>query len=152
MGLPFFSKQQLSLKEAERILSDVPTEQRFVLENNQSIRNLHELERAIAHITQQTFEHHVTESKNDFATWVADVVQDYHLANAILPVHNNIRMAKVIRNRIVQLEKQIDKEHERIHTIEENIFSDKHEMIDAGLVVLCVILFVALVVLSLRLI
>ena len=62
---------------------EVAPEQYFILKNGQKLKNLHDLIAAIAFIDDETFAHHVSDQKNDFALWLKHVLDEEQLANEI---------------------------------------------------------------------
>jgi len=102
--------KELFLEDAERILSDVKPEQCFWVHNGPIVRNLHELEKAIEDINDETFRHHVYSNRNDFANWVRDILKDEELADSILKVESKDKTLKKIGDRIKFIERIIDKE------------------------------------------
>ena len=152
--MPFlerFRQSKLTLHEAERILADVNPDQCFMLKNGQVIRNLHELERALSNMDESVFNHHVEQEKNDFASWIADVIKDYRLAYFVGRKKNNLKMAAVVRERIELLERQIDREKEKVHSLESDIFDHRDRYEHIALALICGLLLVIAVVLALRL-
>ncbi len=65
---------------ARKMLGDVPQDKRFLCHDGQSFTNLRELEAGLGAMTDETFRYHVNEIKNDFSTWIRDVIGDEKLA------------------------------------------------------------------------
>ena len=55
---------------------------------------------------QSSFNHHVSELRNDFANWVRDVVDDSTLALKLSLQKSRKDMEKAVRERIKELEEQ----------------------------------------------
>ncbi|MFH1649721.1 MAG: hypothetical protein ABIA93_04185 [Candidatus Woesearchaeota archaeon] len=70
-------------KMAERLEISAPEEKAFVLHTNARIRSLLELLVALRTMSDATFSFHVTESRNDFATWIRTVIQDEDVASKV---------------------------------------------------------------------
>ena len=66
--------------ERQGISRNVGPEYYFFLVDGRPLKNLVELADAMEEITDEAFNHHVTEAKNDFAKWVHDVFGDEELA------------------------------------------------------------------------
>ena len=98
------------MEDAERILADVEPKKCFWVNNGPVIRNLHELERAIEHMSDETFRYHINKEKNDFANWIRDVLIDDKLADNTQKTESKDKILKKIRARIKFLEKIIDEE------------------------------------------
>ncbi|MBW2972582.1 hypothetical protein KY359_06100 [Candidatus Woesearchaeota archaeon] len=56
----------------------------FVLRSGTPIRSIEELAMMLDTISDEDFGHHVTESKNDFSTWINDVFGKKDLAESLL--------------------------------------------------------------------
>lgn len=93
-------------EEARRYLSDAPTEQCFWVNNGPILKNLEELANALPEMNEDTFKHHVNSEKNDFSSWINDVVGDQKLANDLLSSRNKESFLKKIRNRLNSLKKK----------------------------------------------
>jgi len=78
------------------LLKNAPPEQSFILQNGRVLKNLHELANALVSMDDQTFFHHVTKERNDFANWIAGVFSDEKLAKQI----SRLRSREAIRSRI----------------------------------------------------
>ncbi len=76
-------KKGVTIKNATKILSDVPSEKCFWANNGWIIKNLQELPIALENMSNETFVYHVNGEKNDFARWINDVVGDKVLAKSI---------------------------------------------------------------------
>lgn len=64
-------------------LSDVPEDKSFRCHSGEMLRNLKELSAALANMSQETYQHHVSKDRNDFSIWVRDVIGDVTLANQL---------------------------------------------------------------------
>ena len=58
-------------------------EQCFLTTDGVVIANLVELEQAFSRMADEVFTHHVHADRNDFANWIADVLQDGELAESL---------------------------------------------------------------------
>lgn len=97
-------KIDLSFNEAIEILDDVPQENRFWCCNGQVLNNLYELEISLAGMSDQVFNHHVTDERNDFSSWVKDVVGDNELARRLNKAGTRAKAAEIVTSRIDQIE------------------------------------------------
>ena len=70
-----------TLKEqAKRFLANVPEQYVFKCCDGRILKNLPELRDCLHSMTDETFAYHVNERRNDFSTWVRDVIGDEDLA------------------------------------------------------------------------
>ena len=67
------------------------------------IKNLEELANVLPEISDDTFQHHVNNEKNDFSNWIRDVVGDQQLANDLLSSKSKYSALNKIRNRLNSL-------------------------------------------------
>ena len=92
--------------EAKRYLGDAAPEQCFWLNNGPILKNLEELANALPEMSSETFHHHVNSEKNDFSSWINDVIGDKNLANELLSSKSRESAVKKIRNRLNSLKKK----------------------------------------------
>jgi len=86
-----------------KILVDVPEDKAFWCYGGETFRSLQELAVALEHMSDEAFQHHVTEHKNDFSNWVRDVFGDTTLAKQLSKVTDKNQTAGKIRARIKTL-------------------------------------------------
>ena len=67
-------------------LGDVPQDKVFLCQNGSVIKNIDELAAALRVMSYETYHYHVTGTKNDFSTWVRDVIGDKTLAKQLQEV------------------------------------------------------------------
>ena len=77
---------------------DIHPDHEFVLSNGNRLKNLQELADALRIMNYDVFESHVTTNKNDFATWVKDVMGLQELADSMTTLKNREVMANLIEN------------------------------------------------------
>ncbi len=92
---------------AEKRLADVPDDIFFRCCDGQILRNLRELANVLAGMDSEVFVYHVTEGKNDFSTWVRDVIGDEKLARDLKKSLSKDQAAKAVSSRIVFLESKL---------------------------------------------
>jgi len=90
--------------EAERLLSNVPEQFTFWCHDGSVFRNLRDLARAVSSMKDSVFAFHVNEQKNDFASWVADVVGDHSLARELWQTRNPATTTRRLAERVAFLE------------------------------------------------
>jgi hypothetical protein len=88
------------------IVRSVGPEMYFFLADGRPLKNLLELADALEEMTDEIFQHHVNEQKNDFAKWVSDVFGDEELAlklgHAKSKAHHQLIILKHIIRRLIQ--------------------------------------------------
>ncbi|HJX06264.1 MAG TPA: hypothetical protein VJ461_06150 [Candidatus Nanoarchaeia archaeon] len=74
----------------------------FHLRNGQSLKNLNELYSALKTMSQDEFSHHVNPYKNDFANWVAHILEKQELASKLFRAGTKQEMLELIKNELEQ--------------------------------------------------
>ena len=91
---------------AKKLLADVPEQKRFWCHDGKLLNNMAELEMALKQMIDETFRYHVNQNKNDFSTWVRDVIGDEELAGDLQDSSTHAQAAKYVSDRILQLKRQ----------------------------------------------
>ncbi|MBN1274764.1 hypothetical protein JXA12_00520 [Candidatus Woesearchaeota archaeon] len=78
----------------------------FHLQNGLDITSLRDLVLQLRMMEQSTFQHHVNEERNDFATWIKEVFGDETLADSITDEQDKNRMADTVESHLLELEQQ----------------------------------------------
>jgi len=97
--------KKMDAEEAKRIFSDVSDEKSFWVNEGPVVKNLEELTAALRKMKKNVFEHHVDKTKNDFSTWVAEVIGDSALAKSIAKTKTKQTMINKLKERIAALKK-----------------------------------------------
>jgi len=84
-------------------IADVPPESVFWILGGKPVKNILELGRELRQMSPETFSHHVTAEKNDFATWVEYSIKDHNLAALLRTTRDQARMAAIIERKIQEL-------------------------------------------------
>lgn len=90
--------------DAQRVLRHVPDEKRFYCHDGKILNNIFELKSALETMQAHTYNHHVTDEKNDFARWVREVLVDDKLAHDLLKCPDNKEATRIVTERIIWLE------------------------------------------------
>jgi len=91
---------RISREEAKRRLEDVPDDKRFWCHDGRLLKNLGELEKALSEMSDETFNYHSSEGRNDFSNWVRDVLGDDKLAKDLAKAKSRIQASKAVAQRI----------------------------------------------------
>ena len=86
-----------------KILADVPEDKAFWCYGGEIFKNLQELAVALEHMSDEAFQHHVTEHNNDFSNWVRNVLGDTTLAKQLNQATDKNKAASRIQARIKSL-------------------------------------------------
>lgn len=68
----------------------------FWVNSGTVLKNLAELRDSLMDMPAESFAHHVSAHKNDFAKWVEEVLQDADLAKKLLKFKTQASMAKAV--------------------------------------------------------
>ena len=82
---------------------DINPENYFRVANGTVIKNLKELDMAIENMSEETFKCHVSEVRNDFSSWIRDVIKDDKLANELLQIKDRRLTQLAILRRVVEI-------------------------------------------------
>lgn len=92
--------------EARKYLCDAAPEQCFWVNNGPILKNMEELANALPDMAEDAFRHHVNDEKNDFSSWIRDIIGDAKLANDLLSSKNRDSALKKVRGRVNSLKKK----------------------------------------------
>jgi len=90
-----------SIKSKQKI-ENAPVEQYFILANGQPVKNVKELADVLEHVSEDIFNHHVTNEKNDFANWTKDVFKEIQLAQELAGVKNKDHTRIILYKHIIK--------------------------------------------------
>lgn len=94
-----------NVSKASRLsVSVAPQEHLFVTLDGKRLSTILELAHELDQMADHVFNHHVNESKNDFANWIHDIFHEAELANALKQTkdkhHTHIVVLRHIVNKI----------------------------------------------------
>lgn len=92
--------------DARRFLNDVAPEQCFWVNNGPILKNIEELANTLPQIADESYSHHVNKDKNDFGTWIKEVIGDSRLADELFSSRSKDSAIKKIRSRVNALKKK----------------------------------------------
>ena len=85
------------------LLKEVDRDKYFHVANGMVIRAVWELEPALQSMGDETLRYHVNSEKNDFARWVADVLDDKELAAQLAELTDKQEMRIGVLRRLVKV-------------------------------------------------
>jgi hypothetical protein len=91
------------VKDAERMLGNVPEAHAFRCQDGSVFRNMKDLRDALARMKDDTFAHHSSAEKKDFAKWVREVIGDNKLATELEKSPDRRNAAKKVSDRVAFL-------------------------------------------------
>ena len=92
-------------EEARKFLADASPECCFWVNNGPVVKNLEELDNALTNISNETFMHHVNKEKNDFSSWVNDVLGDKRLADDLMKSKSKQSVINKVKQRLQVLKR-----------------------------------------------
>ena len=96
-------RQTIPKERSQKILAKVPEEYIFRCYGGMTFRDLKELAAGLATMSDDVFDHHVNQEKNDFYNWVRDVIEDIELANALLRAASRVQAVECVTSRLALL-------------------------------------------------
>ncbi len=94
-------------EDAAKVLGEVSGDKRFFCHDGCIASNLQQLADCLSHISEESYNHHVTGEKNDFSNWVRDVFGDIRLANELSRSRDRADAARILNQRILWLKKKL---------------------------------------------
>ncbi len=84
-------------------LRDVNPDENFTICDGRVLKNLFELEEVLKGMGADIYKHHVTESRNDFASWVKGAVGDSVLSDRLIRANRADKAYRLVHHRINEL-------------------------------------------------
>ena len=94
-------------QEAQRYLSDVPAEYVFWVNDGCILHSIKELGEEFKNMSEEAYRYHANDEKNDFVTWVRDVIGDATLVRELKKASGKTQAAKAVSNRMSLLSKRL---------------------------------------------
>jgi hypothetical protein len=90
-------------QDAKMWLADVPEEYIFWCCDGRTMRSMQELAEALNTMTDEVFSYHANQERNDFSTWVGDIVRDGALAADLRQAFSRSAAAIIVTQRVTAL-------------------------------------------------
>jgi hypothetical protein len=97
----------ISKREAAKFLAEVPAEYVFWCHDGRILRDMRALGKALSTMSDETYNYHANMAKNDFSTWVRDVIGDEKLASNLQKALNRAQAASQTTSRVGVLTKRL---------------------------------------------
>ena len=94
-------------EDFEGYLMQVPEEKKFWCKNGEAISDLKQLANSLKKMDEEVYRFHANEDRNDFSSWVYDVIGDVKLAQNILKANDKEEASRKVKTRITYLKKKI---------------------------------------------
>ncbi|KYK27376.1 hypothetical protein AYK26_03900 [Euryarchaeota archaeon SM23-78] len=75
-----------------------PKEHYFKLRNGQELKNLNDLRKVLEYMSDEDFNHHVNQEKNDFAIWIREALQNKALYEKIKDTKTREELQEILKN------------------------------------------------------
>jgi len=85
------------------LLKDVSRDNFFQVSNGTIIRSMLELDEALENMSNETFQYHVNNYKNDLANWIKDTIKDDVLANKLNGIIDKTKTELIVLRRIIEI-------------------------------------------------
>ena len=94
-------KRKIKVKIFKKTLGEAPEECCFILNGGKKLKSVQELTEALETMSEDIFNHHVNNDKNDFATWIKDIFQEDELADELRKANSKIETRIKLLQRLV---------------------------------------------------
>jgi len=120
------------------LLLDVMEGNEFVFSSGRRIKNLKELSEQLSSLPDADFAKHVTNERNDFASWITDCYHDTNLAHAVRREKTRTSMVGVIQQKLEESEQLVHVSRnkkalthlEYLHTMIKKLENEKHVLLE----------------------
>jgi len=89
-------KEEIKQAPVAKIVKRISESQHFYMADGGVLKNLEELGEALNKMSDDVFRNHVSDSKNDFASWINDVWEEKALASLIKGTKDRVAMGKIL--------------------------------------------------------
>ncbi|MBI4267287.1 MAG: hypothetical protein HY662_00700 [Chloroflexi bacterium] len=96
-----------SVRDAKKFLADVPQECVFWSHDGRVLHNMQELADALTAMSDETFAYQCNLAKNDFGTWLRDIIGDKDLARNLEKTSSKTEAASAVSRRISTLRRRL---------------------------------------------
>jgi len=96
-------EEKLVSASAKKYLEDVPMNKSFYVYKGPTLRNMEQLGQALDKMSDEQFNHHRNDSKNDFYNWVTQVIGDQKLGEELQKAKTKAATAKKVKDRVMAL-------------------------------------------------
>ena len=83
-------------------IGEAPHDKKFVLKDGRPLKDFVELAHALEHMSDDVFNHHVNNFKNDFRAWIQDVFGEKELAAELAKIKTRGEMQLAVLKHIVK--------------------------------------------------
>ncbi len=92
-----------SVEDEGRFLADVPAEYIFWCHSGRTFKNLQELGEGLATMTEDIYAYHANAEKNDFVSWIRDIIKDEKLAKELAKIKTRTGASNRVARRVAEL-------------------------------------------------
>jgi len=100
--------KKITAEQAKSFLRQLEPERSFWVNNGSVLNNLEELSSELRSIEPEKFSHHVNKERNDFATWINEVIGDEVLARNLSKAKTQKTLIKHLDKRLTYLKKIVE--------------------------------------------
>jgi hypothetical protein len=86
---------------------ELPPEHFFYLKNGKPVKSLQELIKALRVIDDETFKHHVNDTRNDFANWLRDILKKEDLADQVRSKKVKEELLKILTQHVKEIDESL---------------------------------------------
>jgi hypothetical protein len=85
------------IKMSQWLEQEAPFGQYFRLVNGQELKSLNDLRKALSYMSDDEFNHHVNQERNDFATWVRDALKNHELYEKLISLKSRKELEELLK-------------------------------------------------------
>lgn len=103
-----------SLKEVKSYVKNVGEGKEFITQTGNKIINIYELYDIVYQMSDDEFQHHVNENKNDFKNWILHVIKDKSFADKIAGMKTKEEILAVVEKSLNHYKEVLEKKKSRM--------------------------------------
>jgi len=96
------AKPRIRVTITRKILGRTPKKYSFSLTDGRQLKSVYELVDELETMTEDMFNHYVTDTENHFANWIEHVFSEKHLADELRSIHSRIDAQRAILKHLVR--------------------------------------------------
>jgi hypothetical protein len=84
------------------ILENVKPEYVFITKDGQKIRSISQLQKSLVKMSDDVFDHHTKQGRNDFSNWIRDIYKDKALAETAVRCKSKKELADRLKGKLIE--------------------------------------------------
>lgn len=84
------------------LLENVKPEYYFITKDGQKIRNISQLQKLLLTMSDDVFDHHTKQGRNDFSNWIRDVYKDKAFADIVILCRTKHTLSEKLKEKLIE--------------------------------------------------